>query len=42
MCVLRGVERDEAGEGSRSQLINGLITWPLDFVLKSKGTHLRI
>lgn len=41
-CVFSGVGRDEAGKGGRSQLINGLITWPLDFILKSMGSHLRI
>lgn len=41
MCTL-GAGREEAGEGGRSQLRNGLITRPLDFILKSIGSGLRI
>lgn len=37
-----GVGRDEASEEGRSQLPKGLITSPLDFILKSMGCHLRI
>lgn len=34
--------RDEAGQSGRNQFMNGLITGPLDFILKSMGSHLRI
>lgn len=32
----------EAGEGGRSLQMNGLIIRPLDFILKSMRSHLRI
>lgn len=41
MCV-GGAGKDEAGEGGRNQLLNGLITRSLDVILKSMGSHLRI
>lgn len=40
--VCWGVGRDEAGEEGESQLMKGLITSLLDFILKSMGSHLRI